>query len=295
MTPRGGVVQDGRVRYFAYPEFVLLVATPTAAFKIARITFGRDGSIYVQFPYCIEKQGWIGILPIDPTRQGPTTYALREHGAYVETDVKFAHHTSGEAHFSKTGDETIPSTRRMAWPLTGPLGHLFDLQVMQPDRFTPLTKRDKRVMYLALTVDHIGESVGWHVEWRRKRDIEANTQPPGGVVPPTTRIISRATGQESEVFLLGQPAGYGARDHVLLLTAGQREPTAGMETSGMTFLAGWDTHEVATPRDPPEVRGCLAFIYPVPRRECRPARSIVILLMLHRNLATKQACLYRNI
>jgi hypothetical protein len=262
MAVRGAVVQDGAVRYYAYADFVLLVETETAAFKIARITFGRDGSIYVQFPYCVEKQGWIGTLPIDPTRHGPMTYSLREHGAYVETDVKFAHHTSGEAHFSKTGDDTIRGTGRTAWPLTGPIGHLFDLQVMQPDRFAPLTKRDKRVMYLALSADASHQSVGWHAEWRRKSAIEANIHPVGGVTGPTARIASRTTGEESEVFLLGQPEGFGARDHVLLLTASQRAPTRGIEGSGMTFLAGWDTHEVATPGATADVRGCLAFIYP---------------------------------
>jgi hypothetical protein len=150
MTVTRGIVQEGQLRYFAYSDFVLLVVTPVAAYKIARITLVRDGSIYVQFPYCAEKQGWIGRLPIDPSNDGPITYKRSEHGSYVATDVKFAHHVSGEVHFSKIGTATIPPTRRVLWPLTDPLGHLFALQVMEPERFAKLEKPDQRAKYLAV-------------------------------------------------------------------------------------------------------------------------------------------------
>lgn len=262
MTDRGRIVHEGRLRYYAYAEFVLLAVTSAAAYKIARITFGKDGSIYVQFPYCIERDGWIGVLPIDPNHEGPITHSMAHHGSYVGTDVKFAHHTSGEAHFSKTGDETIPRTARASWPLTGPLGHLFDLQVMQPEQFTRLEKRDKRVMYLGVVAEPGSEAIAWHAEWRRKRDIESNIRPRGGIAGPTTKVLSRATGRESEVFFLGQPQGYGARDHIVMLTAGRSERPQGFVGSGMTFLAGWDTHEVARAGEKADVRGCLAFVYP---------------------------------
>ena len=52
------IEQDGRLRLFAAAEAVIVVRTPLAMFKIARISFGkRDGSIYLQFPYLKEKEG----------------------------------------------------------------------------------------------------------------------------------------------------------------------------------------------------------------------------------------------
>jgi hypothetical protein len=266
MTVKGGIVQEGRLRYFAYSDFVLLAVTPAAAYKIARVTFGKDGSIYVQFPYCAEKQGWIGILPIDPSNDGPTTYKLSEHGSFVATDVKFAHHVSGEAHFSKTGDATIHPTRRVSWPLTGPLGHLFVLQVIEPERFARLENPDKRAKYLAVRMSPGATSISWHAEWRRKRDVEQNIQPAGDSAGPTTTVRSRRTGEENAVIFLGQPEEYGARDHVLMLTSGSPKVPSGFSGTGMTFLGGWDVHEVANTGDRPEVHGCLAFVYPVSLR-----------------------------
>lgn len=263
MAVKGGIVQEGRLRYFAYTDFVLLAVTPGSAYKIARITFGKDGSIYVQFPYCAEKQGWIGILSIDPDKNGPTTYRLNEHGSFVTTDVKFAHHTSGVVHFSKTGDRSVPPTGRMSWPLTGPLGHLFALQVIEPERFTPLEKPDKQAKYLAVRMSPGATSISWHAEWRRKRDVEQNMEPAGGIAGPTTKVRSRRTGEESEVIFLGQPEGFGARDHILMLTSGSPAVPKGFQGSGMAFLGGWDVHEEEKTGDRPDVHGCLAFLYPV--------------------------------
>jgi hypothetical protein len=45
--------------------------------------------------YCVEKDGWIGELPIAPGQTGPTTYKLADHGSLITTDVKFSHHRSG--------------------------------------------------------------------------------------------------------------------------------------------------------------------------------------------------------
>jgi hypothetical protein len=262
MPARDGIVQEGALRYFAYSDFVLLAVTPGVAYKIARITFGKDGSIYVQFPYCAEKQGWIGILPIDPDKDDPTTYKLSEHGSFVATDVKFAHHTSGAVHFSKTGDSAIPPTRRVSWPLTGPLGHLFALQVIEPERFNQLEKRDNRAKYLGVQMSPGTTSISWHAEWRRKRDVEQNMEPARGIAGPTTKVRSRRMGEESEVIFLGQPEGFGARDHILMLTSGSPEVPKGFRGTGMTFLGGWDAHEVEKSGDRPDVHGCLAFLYP---------------------------------
>src|SRR4051812_42730817 len=104
MSPRPILERDGQLAFHSASDFVLLLTSRGEARKIARISFGRDGSIYFQFPYCTKKEGWIGELPASaPGTQ--VTYRLADHGNFVGTDVKFSHHRSGVALFSKTGHE----------------------------------------------------------------------------------------------------------------------------------------------------------------------------------------------
>lgn len=105
MDPREAVVTDGRLSYFAARNTVLIVQTPLGTVKICRLAFGRDGSIYVSFPYCREKAGILNA--INRSTVGLETIDLGEGGVRVSTDVKFSHHASGVVQFSKTGEVTV--------------------------------------------------------------------------------------------------------------------------------------------------------------------------------------------
>jgi hypothetical protein len=262
MPPKPKLERHGQLIFHSAAEFVLLLRSRSSERKIARISFGKDGSIYVQFPYCIQKSGWIGELPVPADPSATVTYSLRSHGSFVDTDVKFSHHRSGIALFSKTGLE-LPPTRRNSFRLDGPIGHLFRLQVSNPQDFAELKKIDKTVKYLALDFPDDGPtSISWRAEWRRKASLIANIQPPSGTAGPKTSVQHRVTGAVDEVLFLGQPPGYALRDHVLLLTGGPSPRPAGVTGSGMTFLGGWDEHEVQSADEKPVLRGALAFVYP---------------------------------
>lgn len=262
MPPKPKVEQYRQLKYYAAANTVLLVRMPYAVFKIARISFGKDGSIYVQFPYCTEKSGWIGELPIARGQDGPTTYALTEHGSFVSTDVKFSHHRSGIALFSKSGHD-IPSTRRHSYPLNGPIGHLFNLQITDPHGFALLTKADPTVQYLALDFpDQSPATVTWRAEWRRKDSVVDNIQPRGGIAGPKTKVLHRQTGIEEEMVFLGQPEGYAMREHVMLLTGAASERPSGAQGAGMYFLAGWNAHEVQDSGQQADLGGALCLVHP---------------------------------
>lgn len=121
MPPRPKLEKYRQLVFHSTADVVLLARLGRIIYKTARISFGRDGSIYVQFPYCNEKEGWIGELKIPPDQAQPVTYSLRQNGRFVDTDVKFSHHRSGIALFSKSGHE-LPQMRRQSFPLNGPIG-----------------------------------------------------------------------------------------------------------------------------------------------------------------------------
>jgi hypothetical protein len=104
---RGGrLVTEDRLRFWTAPSTTVLVTTPLGAFKLFKIMFGEDGSIYVPFPYLDTKRGIL--TEADPaTEADPKTLQLRRNGVVVDYDVKFAHHASGIVHFSKSGEKDL--------------------------------------------------------------------------------------------------------------------------------------------------------------------------------------------
>ena len=240
---------------------MIVLGTPLATFKICRISFGKDGSIYVSFPYCKEKTGILNELQPPEGATGPITYDLGQGGKRVSTDTKFSHHRSGIVQFSKTGS-VRDAPRRKSFPLDGPIGHVFDLYVYWPAGFDLLEKPKKNDLHLAFRFrDRHPVAVHINAQWRRKVDILANTDPPDGRVNPQTEVMHRKSGLASRVFFLGQPKGYPLRDHLLMISGGEIEPPTGADRPGMVFIGGWNTHEEVGGSSNPR-KDALVFMYP---------------------------------
>ena len=252
--------KDGRLRYYASRDFVVVVTTPLATIKICRISFGKDGSIYVSFPYCREKTGILNRL--EKEGPGPQTIQLGIGGTKVSTDVKFSHHTSGLARFSKTGSVT-EAPRNHSFPLDGPIGHVFDLHVYWLGGFDVLDRKRlrKKDLYIGFGCEQHPEAVHINAQWRRRKDIVRNAVPPNGEVPPTTQVQHRASGNRHGAHFLGQPPGYPLTDHVLMLSGGPIPRPTGADRAGMVFLGGWNPHE-KTESESPTAKFGLVFMYP---------------------------------
>jgi hypothetical protein len=257
---------DG-LRYFAAANTVVSVRTPFARVKICRIAFGkRDGSVYVAFPYLREKSGLLAGVEIDPEARTPHTFDLGRDGVRVSTDVKFSHHTSGVVQFSKTGGPTgLP--RRASFPLTGPIGMLFQLHAYWLHGFTwqdAANPRDFLLPYEFREEHPLG--IRLEGRWLRKRDIREH----GFWVPgargdhtgPTTESIHRPTGTRENVVFVGQPRGFPLREHVLVLTVAPVPVPQGADHPTMVFFGGFDQHELTPAHPTADIRGCLAFMYP---------------------------------
>lgn len=250
------------LRYFAARQALILIGSSLGTFKVARISFGVDGSIYVQFPYLKYKHGIVCELPVNPDERGPVTYQLGRLGVEVSTDVKFSHHRSGIAQFSKSGlDARLP--RRSSFPLDGPIGWLFQLNAYWLSGFCMLERTKSKDLHLGFGFPrkHPG-GVVVTAQWRRKVDIIANMEPQGGKSGPAAEVMSRHTRARSRVYFLGQPDSSPLTDHVLMISGGEVPVPKNLELPAMVFLGGWDRHEV-TPATPEARRAeCLAFMYP---------------------------------
>jgi len=262
MAGKGGkLVTEGRLRFWTAASTTVLVATPIGAFKLFKIMFGGDGSIYVPFPYLDTKRGILS--EVDPaTEQDPKTLQLRRNGIVVEYDVKFAHHASGVVHFSKSGmKDVLP--RRHSFPLSGPIGRLFEFYVYWPQGYKAFDRTERRRNFTVRYTFSDGPPAALRVraEWRRKADIVASIDPreTTEVIGPAPLSIAQSTGIEQRCILLGQPQGSPLQDHVVMLFAEPIPVAAGADSATGIFLGGWDAHENKSP----ETARMLVFLYPV--------------------------------
>lgn len=260
---------EGRLRFYRCDKAVILAKTPMGAHKIARITFGKDGSIYVQFPYLDKKDGVIAELPVDPDVEGPVTYRLGDLGTRVATDVKFSHHASGEVRFSKTGHRITAPTRQ-SFPLDGPIGRVFELSLFDLTGFAEFSTTKKNTAYLGFNFPDGADGLVLRAQWRRKADIVANIHPPGQMAGPATTAVHRRTGIEEAIYFFGAPLDRPNQDHVLVITSAPVEPAKGADRPSMVFLGGWDPHEQAPGEEPRRLGNCLAFLYPIDVPEQQP-------------------------
>jgi hypothetical protein len=256
--PMYAPMQEGRLRYHAASTTTVVAATPLGAFKLFKITFGRDGSIYLPFPYLETTRGVLS--EADPaTEPDPKTLSLRRNGIVVDYDVKFAHHVSGVVHFSKTGEEDLLPQRR-SFPLSGPIGRVFDFHVFGLKGFATVDgKKAPKDLRLAFRFSRHPPNLHVWGEWRRKQDILENTEDKTSAVGPSTEATRRGDGTTCSFLFLGQPTGYPLRDHLLLISAEEIPNAEGADVTTSIFMGGWDRHEGAPPWSP----RMLVFLYPV--------------------------------
>ncbi len=259
-------VQEGRLRFIAAPKAVVCVSTSLAHYKLCQIVFSRrDGSLFVTFPYFKRSEGIVSRVTIPPGSKPPYTMNLTEHGRTTSHLVKFSHHPDGQALFSQDG-RVRTEIRRASFPLATTIGQLFDLHAFWLSGFELLDPRKAKRGRPYLRFVHEGPppaGVVVSADWRRKRDIEANTEPPGGIAGPRASVKSRRTGATGQVLFLGQPLGWPLRDHVLMVECYRTDLPSGLGDEPMfVFMGGWDPHEVPDVGTPVEQTGCLACLYP---------------------------------
>jgi hypothetical protein len=64
------------------------------------VFFGKDGDLFVTFPYFRHREGILSICRLQANGENQTTVNLEQGGKVTSHRVKYSHHLSGRAHFS---------------------------------------------------------------------------------------------------------------------------------------------------------------------------------------------------
>jgi hypothetical protein len=253
-----GGVSHGRLRYLTGEQIVLFAKTAFGARKICRIFFGRDGSVYVPFPYMKDKCGLLSVVRDNPTVTGPVTYDLATNGVVVDYDIKYSHHTSGIVQFSRSGKEVL-LPRRRAFPLDGFGGTLFMATVFYLRGLEPLQAKaqdgELRVGLDFKETHPFGIQIV--AEWVRKDVILQRTEAGTWPVGPIADAKDRA-GNPKRFMFLGQHPDSPLQDHLLVISAGETPVPPTVDRPTMIFFGGIDRPAAQDP-------GALAFMFPVER------------------------------
>jgi hypothetical protein len=227
--------------------------------KIVTVGFTGDGSVYVDFQYCTVGPGLLGAATI-PTGVQSARISLTKLGFTTQHRVKFTHHASGEALFSKTG-RIYTKVRRQAAPLSEAYGHLFSLFVWGPADFMAAGSREctskpweRKVLVfpLALAGPQPFKIVGmwhWTPRFLSRAVGKVNASTVCGLVP------YRSATSQSLACLLGPRIGHPPLSgHFLSLQCEPLKPNACTRTRGFTFVGGFDKPVVtADKRNPLEL------------------------------------------
>jgi hypothetical protein len=176
--------------------------------------------------------------------------------------VKLSHHPDGNVHFSQDG-KIVTAVRRRTFPLATSIGLVFQLHIYHPEKFEEVTKAKKRRAYLPFVFEErLPQAITIFAEWRRRRAMEANLDPPNGVAGPVTQIINRKTGVASTVFFLMQPDRFALHDHLLIVGVEPTQPLPNVTEPTMILMGGFDPNEVAEPGQKGRHTGLLIWKYP---------------------------------
>lgn len=257
------LVQRGRLRSYANDSATIVIGHADDWHQIAQLGFAADGSFHVTWPYLPVSHGVVAevTFPVEDGRQ--VKVDLTASGRFTAQRVKYSHHASGIAQFSLTG-KVRNDVRRHSFPLTGPIGLLFQLQCHSISQFKPLVRLKPKRLYLSfMLTDKLPEAFLVRAGWHRKNDILDNIEG-GGNVGPIAPYRQRRTGEQGPMTFWSPPLDSPLASRLVGLIGDPVSMPEGATNAGLVLIGGLDPHEVpAGTRELKPVRGGLAAMYPV--------------------------------
>lgn len=255
---------------FRSERYVVTITSASGRYKILQVMFGKkDGSLYVNFPYFVNREGLVSLVHFPGNIKLPTSLSLEPGGKATSHLVKYSHHPTGTAHFSQDG-KVLSVVRRLSVPLNEAEGHIFTtmfqglkyFELTDPVKDMGHTK--KRTTLNFSFEDTEPEAIKIVGRWYHLSNLAKRVQ---GALTFTGPLIPCQTpeGKKYWAFLLGHPYNVENKDYVLMLTC-EAVPTLDKdEESALTFIGGFDRPEIVNDRSVDTT--FLAFSYPIQNRE----------------------------
>ena len=232
--------------------------------KIFQISFGKDGSLYVNFPYYKHNDGILSICTFPAKNRTASTIDLIPGGKVTLNQIKYSHHASGLAHFSKAG-YLKPVVSKQSITLNQACGHIFTVQFQGIDDFKkvvddgkPFTRRKRRNnAILKFPIEEKKDEAFKILGYLYSLD-ELESRLNGKVEGPVANF--EKNGKRYSGFLIAPPTGNVLENHILLVFIEELPIIDKKNYSTLTFLGGFDPLEIVN--DIKKDSKFLAFIYP---------------------------------
>jgi hypothetical protein len=119
-------------------QHVITIEHNAERHKIFQINFPRknEESIYIALPYFEHPESILSLVTLPKEQRHIPEISLEPGGKVSTHQVKYAHHISGEAHFSQPG-KIRTEVRKQSIPLHQPQGHLFTIMLQCLTAFEP--------------------------------------------------------------------------------------------------------------------------------------------------------------
>ena len=271
MDQRRGYQLKG-VTAFRSERIVLTIGRKaTERRKVLQVVFGKDGSLFVTFPYFRHRIGLLSSATIKGTGRPESQIDLTMGGKIASNDVKYAHHSDGEAHFSQDG-KVLTHIRRRSVALDRQEGHLFTVLINGLEAFDRAARsRDdgkisarRTVLTFQLPAD-ANPAGTLKIVGRRYNASSLRFAKADASVGPFV-VTKDPEGHVSQGAILASPAD--SAQHVLLVTGGVI-PRIGTDPELLIFHGGFDPREVML--DTSREAGLL--IFRVPGLRCRESET----------------------
>jgi hypothetical protein len=260
---------------FFSKRYVISIQEFDNIYKTFQIIFDKKGSIFINFPYYLQRRGSIGLVTIPGNSKFPITLNLGPTVKVTSNLVKYSHHPDGNAHFSQSG-KIFTTIRKKSVPLKNLNGHLFTLLIQgfkdfekydpKKDGNKSALKRKNVILKLNGQEPESIKIVGRLFTRQYFQSLLNKPQEDPRFLHPKGEPVIRHRIQKNVYqycgWILCPPQNEGYEDYILIISYKEVPKMNKDSYSGLTFVGGFDSKVIT--RNHSLDTTFLSFIYPIP-------------------------------
>lgn len=219
--------------------------------KIFQIISGKDGSIYITFPYYKHTKGLVSIVKFPKGNRKKDNISLVDNGSKGKVTshlIKVSHHVSGQTNISLSG-KVFTIIKKTSLELKKDSGHLFTVQFQGLEDFEELKKVENAYIYKYFIVNDKNfdafKIVGfWYTPaefMKRLHDIDYKTLINGKY---DSIKMTSSMGYNGMTYIIKSDTE-ATKNYWLCLYCVPLEKIDKNNYSVLTFLGGFDKPEIA--------------------------------------------------